>query len=67
MKEIPKYVKEGRPIQVVVLRQVNEMKTGQGIFQLKDGRKYEKITVEVVPAFWSGRGLLGCKIDPLLE
>jgi len=38
---------------------------GEGIFELKDGKKYRKIVLHVVPSVWIGKGLLGCKIDPL--
>jgi hypothetical protein len=32
---------------------------------MKDNKKYAKIEIVVVPSHWEGRGLLGCKIDPL--
>jgi hypothetical protein len=34
---------------------------------MKDGNHYQKITLKVVPNFWQGRGMLGCKIDPLIQ
>lgn len=34
---------------------------------MKDGKYYRKITVQVVPHPWQGRGMLGCKIDPLIQ
>jgi hypothetical protein len=35
------------------------------IYQLKDEKSYYKLKLAITPAKWSGRGLLGCKIDPL--
>ena len=32
---------------------------------MKDGNKYEKIACKVTPMKWIGKGLLGCKLDPL--
>ena len=65
LKQLPKYVKEGNPIPIVVMRKCADEGSGPNIFILKDGNKYEKIKCTVVPSKWVGKGLLGCKIDPL--
>ncbi len=66
MKEIPKHVREGKPLKIVVLRPLSSKTTlGENIFELKDGKNYEKKTIEVIPAAWAGKGILGCKFDPI--
>lgn len=65
IKQIPKYVKEGSPLAIIVLRPTVDEAEGETVFLLKDGKKYEKISCKVLPSKWMGKGLLGCKIDPL--
>lgn len=65
-KQIASVVKEGIPLKVVIMRKVDSENKVEGqMFELKDGNKYEKMTLELIPGRWEGRGLLGCKIDPL--
>ena len=55
-------------MKVVIMRKVDsEQKVEGKIFELKDGNKYEKMILELTPGRWEGRGLLGCKIDPLIS
>lgn len=58
-------MKEETPMAIVILRQTADEAIGENIFLLKDGKKYEKISCKVTPNKWMGKGLLGCKIDPL--
>jgi len=66
IKQIPHVVVENRPLRIAVLREVAEG-SYSGPEKIHDisGRHYIKHVVEVKPERWSGRGLLGCKIDPL--
>ena len=72
IKQIPKHVKEGHKIVVIVLRMVEIVSESsesdlkkEEIYLLKDGKHYKKIKCDVIPEKWTGRGLLGCKIDPI--
>ena len=59
-------VREGQGVRVVVMRVVGEGGEEKWpVFRLKDGRDYAKVEMLVTPRVWHGRGLLGCKIDPL--
>lgn len=71
-KQIPRFVKEGLKIKLILLRkmtdsQEQELYMSQGIkcYQLKDKNHYAKLEIEVIPSQWIGKGLLGCKIDPI--
>ena len=67
-KQIVSVVKEGIPLNVVIMRKVDSENKVEGkVFELKDGNKYEKMILELIPGKWEGRGLLGCKIDPLMS
>jgi hypothetical protein len=48
------------------MRKVDEEKTETTfpMFELKDKNSYWKITLQVLPGRWKGRGLLGCQINP---
>lgn len=63
IKQIPHVVVENRPLRIVVLREAAQDSLNTHSI---NGKKYAKIVVEVKPERWSGRGLLGCKIDPIL-
>ena len=65
IKEIPKYVKEGVPVVLITLRMTQDEADEKTIFRLKDGNNYQKIKCEITPSKWIGKGLIGCKIDPL--
>lgn len=65
LKQIPRHVKEGLEIDIAVMRKVSQDASGENIFELKDGNKYQRTKCKVTPSTWEGKGLLGCKIDPL--
>jgi hypothetical protein len=56
-------VAEKVPVKIVVLRESGG-ETKEKVHTLS-GKEYCKWVVEVVPEKWAGRGILGCKIDPL--
>lgn len=60
-------MKESRPIKIVVMRPLGENTNEKydKLFTLKDKKSYAKVELNIIPQRWSGRGLLGCKIDPL--
>ncbi len=66
IKQIPYHVKENEELKVVVLRPVTEENKGsyEKVFRLKDNNDYAKLELKLTPQRWSGKGLLGCKIDP---
>ena len=65
-KQLAGSVKEGQPVREVVMRVKTEEKVAKWpVFRLKDGKDYAKVELTITPRPWHGRGLLGCKIDPL--
>lgn len=66
IKSIPKHVAEGVPVKIVVLREAGGGPHAEKVHTLA-GREFYKIVVSVRPEKWAGRGILGCKIDPLLN
>jgi hypothetical protein len=48
------------------MRPLTEEDKGQyeKVFTLKDKNDYARVDLTLTPQKWSGRGLLGCKIDP---
>lgn len=63
-EQLPTVVKEGVSMSVVVMRKTPKTEEGQkSLFLLKDGHHYLKIMLQLTPARWEGRGLLGCILD----
>lgn len=66
MKQIASAVREGIAVRLVVMRKVSASEQHAApVFTLKDGEEYYRLELHLTPARWEGRGLLGCKIDPL--
>ena len=66
LKQIAGVVKESVVVSIVIMRVVEGQTKSEGaVFRLKDGNDYIKIKIQLTPSRWEGRGLLGCKIDPI--
>lgn len=66
IKQIPRFVKDGLPIDIVLMRKLEgKEENGDKSFALKDGQRYLRVDLKVTPTIWEGKGLLGCKFNPL--
>ena len=52
------------PVKMVVMRLGGNVSEGTKLFNVR-GEMRAKVEVTVTPKRWDGKGLLGCKIDPL--
>ena len=63
IKAIPRVVQEGLPLKLVVMRLAAKDSESK-VFNVR-GEERVRVDLVLTPRKWEGRGLLGCKIDPI--